>query len=89
MIGWRFSAKNENEYIRYLEKADMIGTIIKDTETGPIFKLSQPIVTGMRKLYIIKVRKPDKTKLQRGDADYRIANYEAFKHKHLTNACFR
>ncbi|MBI5635563.1 hypothetical protein HY993_01220 [Candidatus Micrarchaeota archaeon] len=32
---------------------------------------------------ILKIRKPDKTRPERGDADFNIANYEDFKKKYL------
>ena len=80
--------QDEKEYRVFLEEALSIGEIIKKNRTGPIFKLNQPFITKFGNLYIIKIRKPDKTRPQRGDADFRITKYKELKNKYLKNKHF-
>ena len=80
--------RSEEEFKDFLKKTNSLGEVIQDTETGPIFKLNHPVKTKAGDLLIIKIRKPDKTRPQRGDGDFRIDNYVEFKKKCLTNKHF-
>jgi len=81
-------SQNASEYESFLKETKRIGKIVKDTPTGPIFKLGSPIKTKAGEIFIIKIRKPDKTRPQRGDADFRIDNYKEFKEKYLSDQHF-
>ncbi|MCH8821864.1 hypothetical protein IID23_05100 [Patescibacteria group bacterium] len=81
-------AQNGQEYESFLKETRSMGKIVKDTSTGPIFKLDSPIKTKAGELFIIKIRKPDKTRPQRGDADFRIDNYKEFKEKYFSDKHF-
>lgn len=81
-------SQNGQEYESFLKEIKKTGKIIKDTPTGLIFKLDSPIKTNAGDVFIIKVRKHDKTRPQRGDADFRIDKYKEFKEKYLPNKHF-
>lgn len=53
------------------------------SHTGNTYELDKPIQTQAGALQVIKVRKPDKTRAQRGAPDFRINNYQIFKEKNL------
>lgn len=81
-------SQNASGYGRFLKETKSMGKIVEDTSTGPIFKLDSPIKTKAGELFIIKIRKPDKTRPQRGDADFRIDNYKEFKEKYFSDKHF-
>lgn len=80
-----FCQSNEEE-IDFLEYASKIGEIIKETSTGPIFKVS--IITSAGKLQLLKIRKPDIARPERGDADFTVSDYQSFKEKYLKKPGF-
>ena len=54
------------------------------TSTGATYLLSEPIKTPAGPLKVLKVRKPDPTRPQRGAPDFRVDDYAAFKDKYLS-----
>ena len=78
--------QSEEEQKKFLEEAHQIGVIIKETETGPLFKISLETIAG--KLQLLKIRKPDPTRPERGDADFTVSDYPSFKEKYLNKAGF-
>ncbi|MBI4015517.1 MAG: hypothetical protein HY362_02260 [Candidatus Aenigmarchaeota archaeon] len=78
------SNKQYNNLISTLEK---IGNISKETPTGPIFHI-EPINTVAGKLELLKIRKPDKSRPELGDADFTVSNYSEFKSKYLSQKGF-
>ena len=70
-----FSQNNE-EYNELLAEAEKLGSILKETENGPNFLLDQPIAGTVK---ILKIRKHDPEKPERGDADFTVSNYSIFK----------
>ena len=76
----------EEEQNNFLEEANKLGTIIKETPTGPLFKISLDTIAG--KLQLLKIRKPDPTRTERGDADFTVSDYPAFKEKYLSKPGF-
>ena len=81
-------SQNAPEYESFLKETKSMGKIVEKTPTGPIFKLDSPIKTKAGELFIIKIRKPDKTRPQKGDADFRIDNYKEFKEKYFSDKHF-
>lgn len=53
------------------------------SKTGTTFLLNQPIKTSAGLLKLLKVRKPDPARPQRGAPDFRVENYQGFKDKYL------
>lgn len=78
--------QSKEEQTNFLEEAHKFGTIIQETESGPIFKISLDTVAG--KLQLLKIRKPDSTRTERGDADFTVVDYPSFKEKYINKAGF-
>ena len=68
----------DDEYNMYYEVAAEMGSVAKETATGNLF-LVDPIPTVAGDLRLVKVRKPDPTRTERGDADFTIKDYDRFK----------
>lgn len=75
-------AQNNKEYDELVAAARQIGKPIKDTPTGSLFHI-RPIATIAGTLRLLKIRLPDPTRPERGDADFTVENYAAFKKKYL------
>ena len=58
-----------------------------ETATGPVFFIS-PLSTSAGKLNILKIRKPDPNRPERGDADFTVPDFPAFKEKYLGKSGF-
>ncbi len=81
-------SQSPEEFEILIKVADKIGKIIKDTPTGPLFDID-PIKTIAGNLRLLKIRNPDKTIHERGDADFTVFNYPDFKNKYLPKDGFR
>lgn len=81
-------AQSQAEYDELLEVVNEMGSIIKDTPTGPLFKI-KPLSTAAGQLKLLKIRQPDKTRPERGDADFTLVDYLAFKKKYLGKPGFK
>lgn len=73
---------DENEYEQFFVAASSIGKVVKETQSGQLFQVA-PIETVAGKLQLVKVRKPDPTRQERGDVDFMVTDYEAFKKESL------
>lgn len=73
----------DDEYKQFNKEASEIGSVIENTLTGPLYKFHEPLQTPAGPLWLLKVRKPDSTHPQRGDADFTLKDYYLFKQKHL------
>ncbi len=82
-----FSQSND-EFEHLVKTSNKIGKVIKETPTGPIFHI-KPLETLSGKLLLLKVRKPDPTRPERGDADFTVSNYSKFKKKYLSRVGFK
>jgi hypothetical protein len=71
-------AHSEAEYAELREAAEIMGKEIKVTPTGSVF-LVEPISTVAGTLRAVKIRIQDETRTERGDADFNVADYPAFK----------
>ena len=78
--------QNDKEYKDFFNLANELGKIYKDTATGPLFLIDLDTESG--KLKLLKVRKPDKTRKERGDADFTVDDYNVFKEKYLSKPGF-
>ncbi len=77
--------QNEDEYKTFNQEASIVGSIIEDTPTGPLYKFNKPIETIIGSLWLMKIRKPYSTHSQRGDVDFTLTNYNSFKEKYLNS----
>ncbi len=81
-------SQNKEEYEKLIEAAKNIGTVIEQTSTGLLFHI-HPIENVSGKLKLLKIRLPDKTRTERGDADFTVSDYLDFKKKYLSKKGFR
>ena len=78
--------QTENEFEEFKKEAEKLGEIIKQTPTGPLFKISINTTSG--RLRLLKIRAPDETRKERGDADFTVSNYKSFKEEYLKKERF-
>jgi len=71
-------AQSEEEYEELIEVARQMGPIVQETAMGPVFRTA-PLETVAGPLELLKIRRPDPKRRQRGDADFTVADYEKFK----------
>ncbi|MDZ4230098.1 MAG: hypothetical protein U1C53_03080 [Candidatus Veblenbacteria bacterium] len=81
-------AQSEQEYQTLLGAAGGLGRVVEDTPSGPVFALNGfETISGTLKL--LKIRMPDTTRPEWGDADFTVRDYEAFKSICLPNPGFK
>ena len=71
-----------------LEASRKIGKVIQETPTGLLFHIA-PLETVSGDLKLLKIRIPDPTRPERGDADFTISNFPEFEKKYLTKHGFK
>lgn len=81
-------SQSEEEYASLVAAAQELGTIAQDTKMGPVFHVS-PISTSAGELRLLKIRRPDVNRPERGDADFTVSNYSRFKEDHVGKSGFR
>lgn len=81
-------SQSPEEYEALLSAARKLGSVVKETSTGPLFRV-EPLQTVSGPLQLLKVRAPDKTRPERGDADFTVADYPAFKKGNLDRPGFK
>jgi hypothetical protein len=67
--------------------ARQLGSVAQETPTGPVFLIA-PLPTAAGTLRILKIRRPDPKRPERGDADFTVADYDSFKNAHLGKTGF-
>lgn len=75
-------SQSEPEYEALLPVARDLGRVVQETAMGPVFYM-EPFDTSAGPLRIVKVRKPDPRRKERGDADFTVSDYVAFKKTYL------
>ncbi len=81
-------AQSEEEYNNLIMIVKEIGSVIKETPTGLLFHI-QPLKTVSGNLKLLKIRKPDPTRPELGDADFTVENYPEFKNNYLSKTGFK
>lgn len=81
--------KSEKEKGQLTKEIEKIGKEILQTETGKIYRLSEPIITKFGPLSLIKIRIFDAGRTQRGAPDFKVKDYANFKHKYLADNSFK
>ena len=81
-------SQGQEEFEALINITKKIGKIIKDTPTGPLFNINS-IKTVSRDLKLLKIRNPDHTRPERGDADFTVSDYPDFKKKYLSKDGFK
>lgn len=81
-------SQSQEEYETFLAFAREIGSVVHETNMGPVFQIA-PIKTVAGNLQVLKIRKPDPTRPERGDTDFTLPDYEAFKQAKLGEPGFK
>ncbi len=81
-------SQSHNEYEELVEVAKNLGKIINETPTGLLFHIN-PLKTISGDLKLFKIRLPDLSRPEKGDADFTISNYCTFKKKYLLKKGFK
>jgi hypothetical protein len=81
-------SQSKEEYDHLINITNEMGKVIKETKSGPLFHI-QPLETISGKLLLLKIRNPDPTRPERGDADFTVNNYPEFKEKYLSQNGFK
>ena len=81
-------SQSKDEYEELLEAARKIGQVIKETPTGPLFQI-KPLKTVSGDLKLLKIRIPDPTRLELGDADFTISDFPQFEKRYLSKPGFK
>ena len=79
--------QSDEQYEALVTDAKEFGKVIDETPTGPLFQIELETVVG--KLRLLKIRKPDATRPELGDADFTVGNYDDFKKKYLSRKGFK
>ena len=69
--------QNDDEYKTFKQLAGELGSVLEQTKSGPLFRIKIETVAGT--LQLLKVRNPDITRKERGDADFTVDDYSNFK----------
>lgn len=80
--------QNEDERESMLDAAAYIGHVILETPSGPIFLLRTAIHTVAGDLRLLKIRRPDPARPERGDADFTLADYAALRARAVQDPAF-
>ncbi len=75
-------AQSVDEYDELLATAHQLGSVAENTAMGPVFRIP-PISTDAGELSLLKIRKPDPKRPERGDADFTVSDYSNFKRTYL------
>ncbi|MFH0829277.1 MAG: hypothetical protein V1907_03815 [Candidatus Kerfeldbacteria bacterium] len=74
--------QNSAMYEEIVKVAHQLGQVAENTSMGPVFHIA-PLSTDAGTLRLLKVRRPDLKRLERGDADFTVFDYDSFKKKCL------
>lgn len=81
-------AQSDAEYQELNSAAQAMGTVIQEMKSGQLYHIEDlPTIAGT--LRILKIRIPDSTRPERGDADFTVAHYPSFKTQYLTKPHFK
>jgi len=80
--------QSDDEFEEFTKIVKTFSSVINETPTGFHYKIP-PLDTVSGPFQILKIRIPDKTRPERGDADYNVENYEEFKKKYLNTKGFK
>lgn len=75
------SAVDETSLVESLKH---IGLPVKETPTGTIYKLTTFVEMPQGEVQLVKIKKFDKNRTQRGYIDYEVADYQKFKMENLS-----
>lgn len=79
--------KSDDEYQKFSKEIKTNGKIVEDTPTGFTYLLNTPINTVAGSLRLVKIRKVDPERKERGDADFNT-DYGKFKENYANHPKF-
>jgi hypothetical protein len=81
-------AKNDEEFNRLNSFAKTLGKEVdmESAKTGHTYELFEPLQTSVGLLKLVKIRKPDQVRPQRGAPDFKVKNYQEFKNKYIRSS---
>ena len=81
-------SQSKEEYDDLVEVTQKIGKPIKETPTGLLFQI-EPLQTVSGVLKLLKIRLPDSTRPELGDADFTVLNFPDFENRFLSEPNFK
>ncbi|HBV33205.1 TPA: hypothetical protein DEB72_01580 [Patescibacteria group bacterium] len=81
-------AQSDAEYKDLSEAVKTVGQVVKETKSGFLYHIND-LETDSGRLQLLKIRIPDATRPERGDADFTVTNYESFKNTYLSKPGFK
>ena len=81
-------SQNQKEYNKLTNVIQKIGKVRKETSSGIVYEVGA-FNTESGPLRIVKIRIPDPTKLERGDADFAVTDYLGLKKSCLSKSGFK
>lgn len=81
-------SQTEREHRELCKAAEELGAVVRETPNGPLFRIA-PLATVSGKLQLLKIRAPDQSRPERGDADFTVLDYPNFKKCHLAKPGFK
>jgi len=82
-------SQNDEEFNMFFEVTKRLGgKVVIETQAGPVFQID-PLSTVAGNLQLLKIRKPDNKRPERGDADFTLQDYNKFKKEHLSEPGFK
>ena len=79
---------SKEQYEELLDAAGRMGSVVKKTPTGLIFHI-RPLKTVSGRLKLLKIRTPDPTRPELGDADFTVPDFPDFQAKYLSKRGFK
>ncbi len=79
---------SDEEFDELCTVVKTMGNVVKDTPTGPLFRIV-PIATVAGQLQLLKIRKQDPTRTERGDADFTVNDFASFKQRFVSQTGFK
>ena len=81
-------SQSKEEYDELIEVTRKIGKVIQEMPTGLLFHI-EPLQTISGTLKLLKIRIPDPTRPELGDADFTVSNFPEFEKKYLSKRGFK
>lgn len=81
-------SRSDAEYRELTEVVQTMGKVVKVTNSGSLYHIEN-VETVAGTLRILKIRIPDVTRPERGDADFTVSNYAIFKNEYLQKSGFK
>ena len=81
-------SQSQEEYNELVETTRHMGNVVKETATGLLFQI-KPLKTISGALQLLKIRLPDSTRPELGDADFTVSHFLEFEKKYLSRSGFK